>query len=101
MLKNLVLVALASIIWASGVPVGLSDIGILFTVMPIVGLVGCLGAMILCFTRKMFMIALVLGILGLAGSAMFGIMVFIGPVGLVLALLGVVLLALSKKEFTS
>jgi len=101
MLKNLFFVVAVGIIFSAGVPMTLSELGILLTVMPIVGLIGTLGAMVLCFMRKMWMIALVLGIVGLAGSAMFGILIFIGPMGLIFALLGVIMLVLSKKEFAS
>jgi hypothetical protein len=101
MLKNLVIVALAGIIWGAGIPVGLSSWGVLFTVMPVIGLIGSLIAMILCFMRKMWMIAVVMGILSLVGSALFGLLILIGPLGLVFALLGLIMLLLSKKEFAN
>ena len=96
MLKNLVLVAAASMI---GGTLTATSIGTLFTIMPLVGLVGCLGAMVMCFMRKMWMITLVLGILALVGSSLFGIMGYIAPLGLVFSLLGVVMVVLSKNEF--
>jgi hypothetical protein len=77
-----------------------TDIGMAYLATQALGMVGALVAMILCFMRKMWMIALVCSLLALVGGAAFGLMIFIGPLGLIFGIIGLLMVLLSKKEFS-
>jgi hypothetical protein len=66
----------------------LAGLGALFAILIILGIVGALIGMIFCFTRKKFMLAMIGCILTIVGTS------------LILGIIALVLVLISKKEFS-
>ncbi|HKZ60780.1 MAG TPA: hypothetical protein VJ547_13195 [Candidatus Thermoplasmatota archaeon] len=69
-------------------------------VFPILGIIGCAIAMMADFQRKNYSMGTAGAVLGLVGSSFPGI-ILVGPVGLVLAIIGLVLHMSARTDFTS
>jgi hypothetical protein len=76
-------------------------LGAVIIVFPVLGIVGSVLAMASDFGRKNHALGTVGGVLALAGSSFPGLLFGFGVIGFVLALVGLILHVVGKKEFTA
>ncbi len=72
----------------------------LFVIFPVIGAIGSGMAMIADFQHKNYQMGTIGAVLGLIGSSFPGILV-VGPVGLILSIIGLVLHISAKSEFAT
>lgn len=79
---------------------GLGGFIAVFAIFPLIGIIGSGMAMASDFQHKNYQMGTIGSVLGLIGSSFPGLLV-VGPVGLVLSIIGLVLHVSAKSEFTT